>query len=142
MNITRTIFVLALAGLGYQYWSEHRGADEPDALAASASVNGFVPLPPMDGAGRKPVVIFAPANCPEEGGRRADSLADHLSREGIPYSRSQHASFTLENADADVAQRIKAVMNGELPIVLVRGKGKANPSLAEVMAEYEAAGAR
>ena len=31
-------------------------------------------------------------------------------------------------------------MNGELPIVLVNGKAKSNPTLEEVIAEYKAAG--
>lgn len=35
--------------------------------------------------------------------------------------------------------KFNRAMKGAVPIVFVRGKGKANPTLAEVVTEYEAA---
>jgi hypothetical protein len=60
------------------------------------------------------------------------------SRDGVQVARPHHVSFSV--ADAGEAERVQTVMNGELPIVIVRGRAKANPTLAEVMAEYRATG--
>ena len=46
-------------------------------------------------------------------------------------------SFPAVNGE-DELQRVNRVMQGELPIVIVHGRGKANPTLDEVLAEYRA----
>jgi hypothetical protein len=40
--------------------------------------------------------------------------------------------------DPAIGVRLNSVMNGELPIVFVNGRGKANPTLEEVIAEFGA----
>ncbi|HEV2612258.1 MAG TPA: hypothetical protein VGU61_18495 [Noviherbaspirillum sp.] len=139
MNIIKLAILLAICFFGYQQWER----DHKDASAGMfgndserESGTGFVTLPPFDGAQGKQVVIFAPENCPEDGARRADDLASQLSRMGIPVVRSQHANFSL--TDSSAANKVMAVMNGEIPIVFVKGRAKANPSVDEVIAEYSA----
>jgi len=132
-----------LAG-AYQHWRKtERATRESGEHAAEgragSSVRGFVPLPAFAGSSGRAVVIFAPENCPEDAGRRADALADSLGRSGVPVSRLSHVSFTMTDADPSTVQRINAVMTGTIPIVVVRGRAKANPSLDEVLAEYSAA---
>lgn len=133
----KVIALLAIAFFGYQYWHKHQATTE---MAASASDNGFVRLPPLGGASTKAVVIFAAENCPEEGARRADDLAQELDSRGIPYVRSQDAHFDLVGGDQEQVERINSIMTGEVPIVFVNGRAKANPTPEEVISEYGAAG--
>ena len=72
---------------------------------------------------------------PEAAARRADELAERLARDGIPVTRTHNVSFPAVNG-TDELQRVNRVMQGELPIVIVHGRGKANPTLDEVLAEY------
>ncbi len=132
-----------LAG-GYQHWrkTERAARDSGEQAAegrAGGASRGFVPLPAFPGSSGRAVVIFAPENCPEDAGRRADALAEQLGRSGVPVSRLSHVSFTMTDADPSTVQRINSVMTGTIPIVVVRGRAKANPSLDEVLAEYSAA---
>ncbi|MEO7885247.1 MAG: hypothetical protein ABI893_08030 [Polaromonas sp.] len=137
MNVIKIFIVLGLAGFGYQYWTKHREGQPPVASTSSArSSNGFVLLPGTSGGGSGTVQVIAAEDCPEDAARRADSLAEQLSSKGIPVSRTHSVSFTVASGDPADAQRITAIMNGELPIVLVRGKAKSNPSFEDVMAEY------
>ncbi|MES3023121.1 MAG: hypothetical protein V4857_16270 [Pseudomonadota bacterium] len=144
MNIVKLVLVAAICYGGYHHWQKTQregGGAEGGALASadqgSKSRNGFVTLPPFEGAaGGKQVVIFSPPNCPEEGAQRANALADGLSRKGIQVVRSHSANWNFEGGDQTTANKVMAVMNGDVPIVFVKGRAKANPSLDEVLAEY------
>jgi hypothetical protein len=142
-TLFKLMIALVLAVAGWQHYSKKSGstaaADAPTESTGSSASRGFVPLPAFAGSSGRAIVIFAPENCPEDAGRRADALADSLSRSGVPVSRLSHVSFTTTDADPTTVQRINAVMTGTIPIVVVRGRAKANPSLDEVMAEYSAA---
>jgi hypothetical protein len=84
-------------------------------------------------------VILAAQNCPREGAQRADRLAHEMAARGFHFKRASNASFSpspTDDIDAFV-RRHNAVMNGEVPIVFVNGRVKANPGLDEVVAEYE-----
>jgi hypothetical protein len=134
MNALKILVVLALVGFGYHQWSQRERAV---AVAASPPSNsGFVALPAVAGASAR-VMVIAAEDCPEAAARRADDLAERLTRDGIPVTRTHNVSFPAVNG-SDEMQRINSVMNGELPIVFVRGRAKANPSLAEVVAEFRA----
>lgn len=58
----------------------------------------------------------------------------HLSAQGIPYTRTDSADFDLSSREE--ASRVTAMMNGPVPVVYVNGRAKANPSPAEVVAEF------
>jgi hypothetical protein len=139
MSFIKILIVLGLAGFGYQYWTKHR---EGQAMVAStgsagrASANGFVLLPGTNRTASNAVQVIAAEDCPEEAASRADSLAAQLSSKGIPVARTHNISFTVTSGDPADAQRISSIMSGELPIVLVHGKAKSNPTLDEVIAEY------
>jgi len=139
MSFIKVLIVLGLAGFGYQYWTKHREGQAMVAStgsAASSSSNGFVQLPGTSRSASSAVQVIAAEGCPEEAAQRADSLAEQLSSKGIPVVRTHNVSFTVTSGDPADAQRISSIMSGELPIVLVRGKAKSNPSLDEVIAEY------
>jgi hypothetical protein len=129
MNVVKLAVMLAVAGLAFQYWQANRPATGP-------SPNGFVALPTLAGGSPGQVVVFAPENCPSEKAQQADDLARQLASRNIPSVRSHDVSFSSSDPDPATGVRLNSVMNGELPIVFVNGKGKANPSLEEVIAEY------
>jgi len=136
MKIIKLVLFLAVVGAVYQ-WYTHQPKMGPEAVV---SANGFIALPSLAGSDPKQVVVFAPENCPKESARRSDELAQSLVQRNIPSVRSDNATFTfLSDPDPGIKARLNAVMNGELPIVFVNGKGKANPTLDEVIAEYGAA---
>ncbi len=136
MNFIKLAMLLAIAGGGWHYWQKHSLATAAAALEAP-SEHGFVAMPLPSGMAARGVVIFAPENCPSEAAQRADALASQLAGKGIPVTRSQSANFTF---DADpgraMLDRINTVMQGEIPIVFVNGKGRANPGVDDVLSEY------
>ena len=136
MNALKILVVLGLLGFGYHQWTQRERATRA-AGAAAPSANGFVDLPAVAGANPARVMVIAAEDCPEAAARRADDLAERLARDGIAVTRAHNVSFPAVNG-ADEMQRLNRVMNGELPIVIVNGRGKANPTLDEVRAEVRA----
>lgn len=132
MNVIKLVLLLAAAGLAYEYWSTQQSTNGP----AVVSPNGFVMVPPMAGGDPKQVVVFAPENCPSEKAQQADDMARQLASRNIPTLRSHDVTFTTSDLDPKIGVRLNSVMNGELPIVFVNGRGKPNPTLEEVLAEY------
>ena len=93
-----------------------------------------------DNAKEDIVIIFAPLNCPREAGQRARALNERLTQLDIPNMIT--SSYSLRYTDSSDAfkariQRTAAIMEGEIPAVLINGMGKANPTAEEVAAEYE-----
>ena len=133
-TINIIIVICAIAFGGYTYVQKHRNQSVAPAVEAAASTeSSFVSLPPADGHQAGAVVVIAPIGCTREEARRAEQLASDLSRNGVRVQRTNRISFT--GFDPAEAGRIESVMNGGVPIVFVNGKGKANPTFNEVMAE-------
>jgi len=136
MSLARVLFVIALIAGGMHWWNKQR---DERAIRALATPNGFLPVPMPDGTPAGTVLVFAPLNCPREGAQRARALAEHLTDLGIPVVKTDHyAAQAFEpNPETEAAfKRLNIVMTGEIPIVLVNGMGKANPSAEEVAAEF------
>ena len=137
MSLTKFLVIVALLGYGYHYYTTNRTTDNTvSKVDVGSSSRGFVEMPAIPGASGASVVIFSPENCPEEGTRRADALAAHLEQSGVSVTRSSNVDFSFDNNDPAYVQRVLDVMNGEIPIVVVRGRGKANPTFEEVLAVY------
>ena len=134
MNVVKLVLILAAVALAYQYWSTQQSASGP----AVVSANGFVMMPPMADGNPRQVVVFAPEDCPTEKAREADDLAHQLSSRNIPTVRAHNVSFTSSTIDPKIGVRLDSVMKGELPIVFVNGRGKANPTIDQIIAEYGA----
>lgn len=133
--MSRWLIVGVLVGAGYFWWNG-RGNDLADA---EKSPNGFVAAVMPDGVPPDTVVILAPVNCPSDAAQRADALAAELGSKGIRTIRSSsYSSEIAEPTDAQQAglERAVAVMNGTIPAVFVNGMAKANPTAADVVAEY------
>ena len=115
----------------FNYWQEIIQQDEE-----YVSENGFVSLPKPTNLDTDSVIILAAINCSKEAARRADDLANDLANRNISYTRANRISF--ENYAPALKKRLDSVMRGPLPIVLIDGRGKANPTLNEVLSEYDA----
>jgi hypothetical protein len=140
MNLLKLLVVVALGGLAYHAWNKHHGGVEPlNGTGSAESRHGFVALPPVAGASTTAVLVIAAENCPEEAAQRADRLAEQIAQRGVPVARLHSVSFEIPDGDPAVANRIMSIMNSELPIVVVRGRAKSNPTLDDAIAEYEAA---
>jgi hypothetical protein len=140
MNFIKLLVLLGIAGGGYHYWKQRHEVLSPATVeAATASENGFIAMPPVAGQNRDAILVVAAENCPHEDAQRADSLAEDLSRKGVPVVRTHSISFDLAGPDSSMVEHINAVMQGSLPIVFVHGRAKPNPTLDEVVAEYQGA---
>lgn len=142
MKIVKLLVVLSILGGAYHYWNENNPAEALEAAAdfeyGDSGDYGFVALPPVAGASANTVLVIAAQNCPHEDAQRADSLAEGIAGNGIRVVRAQDVSFEFASADSSMTERIMSIMNGPLPIVIVNGRAKSNPSLDEVIAEYRA----
>lgn len=145
MNVVKTCLAVGVVVSGLCLWSVYapaggisavggKVAKRLDAGKAGGS-HGFIEIPAPDGQTSRGIVIFAPSNCPSDAAQRAEALARHLSAQGVPYVRSEHAEFG-NLASQDEVSKVMAVMNGSVPVVFVNGKAKANPTPEEVVAEY------
>ena len=114
-------------------WVAERTGSEGDA--DGVSTQGFKSIPMPDGVPSRGVIVFAPQYCTSDAARRTEELVRHLSRQGIAYVRTDHASYNSLTSPEE-ATRVTSVMNGPVPIVYVNGKAKANPTPQEVVAEF------
>ena len=133
LNIIIVICAIAFGGYTYVQKQKHRDEGRAEVVATASGDSTFVALPPADGHEAGAVVVIAPIGCTREEARRAEQLAADLGSNGVRVQRTNRISFT--GFDPAEAGRIESVMNGGVPIVFVNGKGKANPTLNEVMAE-------
>ena len=139
MTFFRLLLIAALIAGGVHFWKKHQNKQEQVAVT---SPSGFVPVLMPDGAVRNEVLVFAPVNCPKEGAQRARALSASLTDRGIPNTISSNFSIAsiTPGPDTEAAlKRLDVVMRGEVPIVLVNGMGKANPSLEDVVDEVKRA---
>lgn len=137
MRVLGLLLLLGAAGGAHHWWGMRAEAAAQARLASGP--NGFVEVMMPPGTRPGTVVVLAPVNCPSEAARRADALAAALSRQGIPTVRSSRYEVDLVDptpAQIAAVQQAATVMRGEIPAVFLDGAGAANPTLAEVVAEY------
>jgi hypothetical protein len=131
----KVLAAIAALAIGVHVWHGRHGPTR-DMLALADS-NGFVPVQMPDGSTRDTVLILAPVNCPSDGAKRGDALSSRLRELGIPNIRSsQYSVSTLTQGNREGVKRAFAVMNGQIPAVMLNGRGKANPTANEVATEY------
>ena len=132
----RFIVIVAMIGAGFYFWNQSENAA---SSTAGDSPNGFVSAVMPNGASRNTVWVLAPKNCPSADAQRANSLVAQLKREGIPVVLSSSGSFEtigVSSTEREKMENSSVVLKGSIPAVFVNGMGKANPSAAEVLAEY------
>jgi hypothetical protein len=106
---------------------------------AAANQTGFVKTIMPSGAIANEVLIVGP-NCDRPEGLRTKALADSLAKLKIPYRQTSSISLNSDSMGsddvfADISQ-MDQLMAGDSPVVFINAKGKANPTIDEVLAEY------
>ncbi len=131
---------LLMAGVALYQWMK---PDPMLAIASPDSPGGFAEVWMPEQARPGTVLILAPQNCPSDAAKRAEDMATQLTQLGIPNRVSSHASLSFRNIGEDefaAVKRSETVLNGTIPAVFFNGMGKANPSVAEVVAEFRRTG--
>lgn len=139
MSTVKVAIALALIGLGYLVWQRHVERVEIAAIAAITDPYGFIGMDPPTGASAKEVIVVAAINCPKAAGRQADALAEKLAELKIPHTRTSNISFSFENPDPAILRLHNRIMRADPPLVFINGKMKSNPSLDDVLTEFQAA---
>jgi hypothetical protein len=122
-KLNALIFAVGISYAGYHHWQVSR---QP-----------FLEVPAIENVAPGKVVVFAPENCPSKKARRADELTHQLNAGGIPAVRTHHVSFVSPEKSPPLYANLNVVMDGDLPIVFVKGKGKGNPSFDQILLEYQ-----
>ncbi|WP_392405548.1 hypothetical protein ACF3OJ_09045 [Cardiobacterium hominis] len=121
------VLILAAAFVGGWFiWSRDPLADVP------TDAHGFIELPLPHGADANTVLILTPPHSPDDLRQVADTLQQALQDAGIPAVRDTR----YHSDDPAVSARFNALAHRPGPIVFVRNKARANPPLADVIAEY------
>ena len=151
MKIFKLIKLVVVAGVAAGSYSQYKQRFDPAAMTQLAdaaangsliqgmepSANGFVQMPPLVDLDPNTVTVFAAENCPQEDARRADNLAEALRGSGIPVKRTHSINMTVPGGQEAMMAGVNAIMNGNLPIVFVNGRARANPNLQDVIAEFK-----
>jgi hypothetical protein len=133
-GLIKIILFLVALGYGAQYVKDHY----IDGVAETTGPGGFVPVPTAQGLSADAVTIVTPPTAAGDATARGDAIAKALSEKGIPVRRAQQVNFAGTGGDSVASARAMLIMGGEQPVVLVRGKAKANPTLQEVLVEFGA----
>jgi hypothetical protein len=138
MGIGKWLLISALAiGAAYQLWQTHERTVAERSLLPFEDTNGFVPVQTPSGSAADTVVILAALNCPSAAAKRADTMASRLTELGIPNARANNYSVSIsDRAQLPLLQRTSVVLGGEIPVVIINGMAKANPTVDEVAAEF------
>jgi hypothetical protein len=137
LGFGKLILAASVVGGGVHVWHVHAQTVATRNLQASGDAYGFVPVLAASGAPTNTAIILAALNCPSAQAKRADALAAKLDELGIPNTRANN--YAVANVTRDQTPMIKqtsAVLGGEIPVVIINGKGKANPSVDDVVSEY------
>jgi hypothetical protein len=103
---------------------------------ASASKQGFVEIPWIEGAQRDQVLFIGPPCADKQ--REVNATISSLAAQGIP-ARSTSSIRFAEFDEAKIAAS-RDVFEGQPPIVFINGKAKSKPTTQEIIAEYRDTG--
>ncbi len=141
MTFGKWLVIAATIGGAVHLWQMHQRSAIARDLSTSADDNGFVPVAVSDDATAGTALILAAQHCPSAQARRADALAAKLSQMGIPNRRSSTYMIShVTRQQMPMLKRTNQVLGGEIPIVIINGMAKANPTADEVVAEYRRGG--
>ncbi|MBM0740719.1 hypothetical protein JOY44_03645 [Phormidium sp. CLA17] len=107
---------------------------------AMENQTGFVKAAMPDGAIANEVLIVGP-DCDRPEGIRKKALAAGLAKLNVPHHQTSSISMNSESTDDifTAMTQMDSLMKADSPVVFVNAKGKANPTLDEVVAEYRLA---
>ena len=136
MSIGKWVVAAAAVGAGAHLGQIHQRSVLNSKLQAVADSYGFVPVLAGGNAPPNTAVVLAALNCPSVLAKRADAMASRLRELGIPNTRANNYRVGGVTRDQSaLIEQTSAVLGGEIPVVIVNGWAKANPSVEEVVAE-------
>jgi hypothetical protein len=142
MRLIYFAILVGFSSLAYVFWTKMEESRRINVHGSTYSENGFVTLPGVLNQDKNTVYVIAPENCPRQSAIRARQLAQDLKNQGISVVETHRVNYSFTTRPSkEVIDRMNGVMEGEIPIVMINGRGKANPSLGEVVAEYRRSGA-
>jgi hypothetical protein len=138
VNFGGWILITTLSvGAVYGLWTSHERTLAERGLLPFQDTNGFVPVQTPPGTPPDKVIILAALNCPSAAAQRADTMAKRLTEMGIPNTRANHYSASITDRDQlPLLRRTSVVMGGEIPVVIINGMAKSNPTVDEVASEF------
>jgi hypothetical protein len=138
VGVGKWLLMAVLAAVAaQQLWQAHERTVAERSLLPFEDTNGFVPVQTPAGSPPDTVVILAALNCPSAAAKRADTMASRLTELGIPNTRANHYSVSISDREQmPLLQRTSVVLGGEIPVVIINGMAKANPSVDEVASEF------
>ena len=89
-----------------------------------------------DDAKNPRVTIMSPPNCPSSEAQLAQALAASLTSAGIPCELKPGIDFQFHDP-TEVERVNKYMANVANPVVFVRGWAKGNPTVQDVIAQYQ-----
>jgi hypothetical protein len=135
--IGRWVLIAALVGAAYHLWMSHERTVAERSLLPFQDTNGFVSVATPVGTLPDKVIVLAALNCPSAAAQRADTMASRLTELGIPNTRANNYSVSITGRDQlPLLERTSTVLRGEIPVVIVNGMAKANPTVDEVASEF------
>lgn len=146
------VLIIIVAAFGYYKYQDQlnesvQGTNQPTYdlvldIEKRTNSNGFIDIP-FNILENEGVTIFAPLNCPSERAKKADKLTSQLKNWNIPVLRTDTYTINM-NIDnltnkqrAELNQFMNQVMNQPGPIVIVNSHVKSNPSLHDIVNEYD-----
>lgn len=141
MRIIKLVVMVAVLVAAFNHFKDRQGQEASEEIAT----NTFVPVMMPNGAKADMVWIFAPKNCPSSAAQRAKRLSEQLTEMNIPNTITSHyraSAVPIKDDEAlkefeAIAKSTDFVMRGDIPAVIINGKGQSNPTLEEVVAEYQ-----
>lgn len=135
MRLVHVVFVSAAI------WAVHDYAQKNDLIQGYASYDstqGFVALIGVQNQAPDTVYVIAPPNCPSEEGQRATRLVEALKQRGVPVAQSSGVRQIFDDIPTlEELGRLEALTKHPAPLVVINGRAKPNPTLDEVIAEFD-----
>ena len=98
---------------------------------------GFVQLPASAMDDPNTVSIYVPKGTDPEKVNRAQRMMNELAKKRIPFKKKEEFDLKLSgDSNSFASRKILAIMQGDAPIVAVKGWIKANPTNDQVMDRY------
>ena len=135
MNLLKYLFYAVLVFVAFTIYARY--GNHPKAavkVVLPVSDAGFVTLPPSNLPNDKAIILTLPG-CPKAETKRARELDFQLMQAGIPREMRSDVSFSFSNDDE---KNLLDTFTGSAtyPLVFVRGKGRGNPTVMEVVSEF------
>ena len=138
MNLGKWFLAAVVLVGAVHAWHVHQRSVIDRELSLSADSNGFVPVIMPDGAPPDTVLILGSARSAPRQRRNAPMpWRSSSTKWASPQKEPTITPPPISRQDQQsLVAHTEALLSGEIPIVLLNGMAKANPTVDEVAAEY------